>query len=171
MAMLEIDDDMRNAATEAFDDLLSPDVFGKLCRLTYPSVFEACANCIGNVWKTGGPMPYQQGMCPLCGGAGQRASVNTADIYLSIDWGGSFGVNNRVWSSLIRDGNTRLPDTLLQTRGFGSDLMKVRQCDSMTVIEPGNPMMTWNFKLANEPYDYFAITQARYFIAFWKRAG
>lgn len=167
--MFELDQEILDIAAEAFDDNINN--FGKLCRLIFPSIFEACENCVGNVWKTGGPMPFQQGMCPQCGGAGRRATENTHDIKLTIDWGGAFGTNNRVWSPQIRDPNVRMPDTLLQTRGFATELMRVRQCESMTVIEPGHPMMNWNFKLANEPYDYFGIVQARYFIAFWKRAG
>lgn len=170
MATLEIDDDMRETINSCFDDLLDPTVFGKLCRLTFPPIFETCVNCVGNVWRSGGPMPFQQGVCPQCGGAGQRATENTADIYMSVSFGGALGINNRVWSNLNREG-TRLPETLIQTRGFATDLMRVRQCDSMTLIEPGHPMMSWRFTLTNEPFDYFSITQARYFIAFWKRAG
>jgi len=170
--MLEIDDDMRAIMEEAYDDLLSPTVAGKLCRLTFPPKFETCVNCIeGNTWRSGGPMPFQQGMCPQCGGEFHRATENTANIYMSIDWGGSFGANNRVWSNAIRKANVKMGDTLIQTRGFATDLMRVRQADFMTVIEPEHPMMNWNFKLSNEVYDYFGFVQGRYFIAFWKRLG
>ncbi len=170
MAIVYIDDELRSIINQSFDELI--ETLGKTCRLHFPSIFEDCDNCFGNTWKTGGPMPFEQGVCPQCGGTGQRATVNTYDIKMTMDWGGAFGTNNRVWSSLTRqDGTTHMPDTLIQTRGYATDLMKVRQAESMTVIEPEHPMMSWNFKLANEPYDYFSITQARYFIAFWKRAG
>lgn len=166
--MFELDDDILAVAEEGFDDLITS--FGKTCRLVYPPVYEDCPYCAENAGRHGGPMPDHQGVCSLCGGEGKRPTEVTRDIKMTIDWGGTFGVNNRVWSAALND-PLRMGDTLIQTRGFATELARVKQCQEMIVIEANHPMMSWKFTLANDPYDYHGICKGRYFVAFWRRGG
>lgn len=164
--------DYRETVQDGFDDIL--DLFGKPCRLVYPESFISCANCIfdnigkksSNKWVTGGPMPFHAGsICPICNGAGKIATENSATIYMTINW----GQTNFNKSAPI---NVRVPiGGTIETRGYLTDLPKVKKCRSMNILGDISAYGHFNFKLEGEPSDPFQFIPGRYFIANWTRVG
>jgi hypothetical protein len=69
---------------EVCDQFLETDVIGTNAKLYFPPTFETCVNCAnsqyGNSYKSGGPMPFNHGSCPMCGGTCQKEIEYTDDI-------------------------------------------------------------------------------------------
>lgn len=70
--------------------------FGKICLLEYPQIDSECPNCYfdlqtkrsTNIYKTGGPIPFENyTTCPHCGGAGRSSVAPTTDsIRFRVYW-------------------------------------------------------------------------------------
>ena len=170
--MFNLDADARAALREGFDDLLA--AAAKPCKVVYPPRWVNCDNCVydplkqlsSNRWKTGGPMPFQAGHCPLCSGKGRRAEEVSETLSLTCSW------EPRDWARLVpRLAEVRVPYGLLLTRGMLADLPKVQRCDHLVVQLPIAGLVTANYKLAGEAGDAFQFVQGRYFVAPWERAG
>jgi hypothetical protein len=100
----------------------------------------------------------------MCNGVGKRATENSENITMTVNW--TPGKNyTPVTNVRVNIGY------IIQTRGFMSDLTKVRQCDEMVIIGEMEPYSHYRFKLDGEPAAPFQAIKGRYFIANWKRAG
>jgi len=170
--LFDIADIIRDTCQDGFDDIL--DLMAKPCKLTYPESFIDCVNCVydpigkksSNRWVTGGPMPFHAGsICPICNGDGKLATENSENIQMSINWGQiTFGKNMPI--------NIRIPmGGVIETRGYLTDLPKVKKCRSMSILGDIAPYGHFNFKLDGEPSDPFQFIPGRYFIANWVRIG
>lgn len=168
--IFELDSDILSTAQGGFDDIL--DQLGKPCKLIYPAKFVECVNCIydpigkksSNRWRTGGPMPFHAGACSMCQGAGKHATENSDTITMTINW---------IPGKNITSGpNIRVPIGYpIETRGYMTDLAKVRQSEEMIIIGAVEPHCHYRFKLDGEPTDAFQIVPGRYFVCIWKRIG
>lgn len=165
-----ITDEIRTIASNAIDDLI--DQLGKDCRLLYPSVKIDCPNCIfdpttnrsSGRYQTDGPRPFSQGtICPVCRGNGLLDSEHTETIRMLCTW------NPKEFTLLA--GNIQVPYSMVQTKGYLTDLPKILQSRKMTLELPIEPYIRYNFDLWGEPIDQGNIIQGRYFVAVWKRSG
>jgi RNA polymerase subunit RPABC4/transcription elongation factor Spt4 len=163
-------DDIKQIASDAIDDLI--DQLGKDCRLIYPDKVSDCPNCIfnpvtqksSNKYQSGGPFPFQDGtICPVCHGNGRLQSEQTETIKMLCSW------NPRQW--IILPGNINVPNSMVQTKGYLTDLPKVLRSRKMVLQIPIEPYNKYQFELQGEPIDQGNIIQGRYFIAVWKRSG
>lgn len=159
---------IRKIAQDGIDDLI--DQLGKDCLLVYPSVQEDCPNCVfdpttgrsSGVYKTGGPRPFPRGsICPVCRGKGTIDSDHTDVIRLLCTW------NPKQFVMLA--GNIERPYSVLQTKGYMTDVPKIIQARRLIVQLPIEPYVRATFELMSEPIDPGNIIQGRYFIALWKQ--
>ena len=151
---------------EACDFFIDNNYIGKACTLVYPPIKTSCAHCstthVGgtstNVYVHGGPAPFSYSDCPMCGGNGYREEESTDTIRLRIYW------ERRNW---IKVSEIHVPDAEVQIIGYMSDLKKLRQADSIRLINDVQ-QATWNMMLACEPFPW-GFGKNRYFVAFLKR--
>lgn len=158
--IFEIDNEVRQLMADAIDDLI--DQIGKDCKLVYPPKLVPCTNCSLGRWKTGGPMPFTFGVCPLCQGQAVKATENSEVIRMLVSW----NVEPDILMAAPVD--LRHPNSIVRTKGYIGHLPKVKQCDHMQIVNV-DPYIHYNFKLYSEPIDPGSIVQGRYFIALWKR--
>lgn len=165
--IFEITSDIVNTMRDAVDDMI--DQFGKQCRLVYPPAFSACVNCVydpigqksSNRYLHGGPIPFDVGNCPMCNGNGQRADTVTENITMILYW------NPKDWVKVAP--NVRLPDGALQTKGYATDIPKIKRCIEMVAQVPMEGYMHMRYRLLGEPFDPYNIVPNRYFVANWER--
>lgn len=170
--LFTLDDSTKSIVRDALDDLITE--FGKVCRLVYPGKMTACGNCtydnIGkkssNHWRSGGPIPFAHGTtCPLCAGVGRHYSEVTEDITLLCEW------DQKKFVSPIPGLDIRSPYSLLQTKGFLSDIPKVMRADHLILQVPIEGLVRKRFRRLGEPGDASNIVQGRYFVCLWEQSG
>lgn len=109
---------------EACDFFLNNNIIGRDCTVLYPPKKTACNNCsvkmIGststNVYKHGGPAPFNFGKCPLCGGNGYSEVQTTDTVRLRIYW------NRADW---IKVGGINFDNADVMVIGFMTDFTKI----------------------------------------------
>jgi hypothetical protein len=167
-----LDADVKSIIQDAIDDLIGE--LGKDCRLVYPPKMTYCVNCasdpIGhkpsNRWKTGGPVHFPMGsLCPMCNGEGRRAEEVTEVIKLLCEW------DPKKFVFPVPSLDVRTPFSVVQVKGFLTDLPKVLRCDHMVLQIPIEGIIRKTYKLSGEPGDYSNIVQGRYFVAVWTRSN
>jgi hypothetical protein len=141
------------------------------CRLIYSATrFNECANCyydvIGgkssNRYRSGGPIPFHHGVCPVCNGVGKIQNIETEDINLSPIW------NSKDWYSI---GLTQvsMADISVQTMSKMVTYPKLVRATSIVINTSIEAYGMPEFVRVGRPEpcgfggDYFVITS-------WKRA-
>lgn len=164
--------EIRNLAKAAFSDLI--DQLSKPVKLVYPPKMERCDNCVynpvgkksSNVYVTGGPIPFPLGsICPLCGGAGMRATENSDIVNLLIN------EDVKTFDKSLKLDNTNIyyPAGTIQCKGYVRDLPKILKCDYMIKDMNLQPMMEYRYKRYGEPMVPGNIVQDYFFISLWQR--
>jgi hypothetical protein len=155
---------------QALDDLITE--LGKPCKLVYPPRFVSCTNCVfdaigqksSNHWRNGGPMQFADGMsCPMCNGVGRIAQEVSEPIKLLCEW--------KPGNFVVPVPNLQLyaPNSLLQTKGYMSDLPKLMRADRLVYQTAIGGLLNQTFQLLGEPGDKSNIIQNRYCVATWQR--
>lgn len=148
------------ATTEVFDAMISQ--WGKSCRLVYPPKYVECTNCSLGHYKTGGPMPFNFGVCPLCNSNGTKATEVSENITMIINWMPS------PFKYPLANINIRTPSAKIESKGFIADLPKILQCDHMIILNVDG-YQHFKFELEGEPGDRGSIVQGKYFTVLWNR--
>lgn len=161
--------------SNAIDSLIHQ--LGKPCRLVYPPVMQPCPQgCplpVGksqatDIWRTGGTArPGNISTCAVCGGAGQMAVTQTETITLLCN----FMVKPWNGLDLPQGVDFRVPGGLCQTKGFITDLPKLKRCIEAVLATNVEPYVRYTYRLHGEPLDTSNIVQGRYCQALWIRAG
>lgn len=119
---------------EACDFFLDDDHIGRACTVVYPPKRDECVNCLvpvgmsnTNVYRDGGPAPFQFGNCPLCGGAGYKETSYTDTIRLRTYWEPS------TWRQIA--GNIVSSDADVLIIGYMADIKKIRQATHLILIK------------------------------------
>lgn len=165
--LFTITPNIKKIAQDAIDDII--DQLGKTCRLYYPAKAVDCVNCVydpigkksSNIWRSGGPMPFHVGACPMCDGAGLRFDEQYEDKKFLCRW------NPRQW--FIAPGNIRIPDGYMQIKGYLTDLPALKRSEYIIVQTDISNYSSFKYKLDGEPIDKGNIVQGRYFVALLKR--
>lgn len=163
MSLISLSTAQRNTIAIAISDVIN--ILGKDCKLYYPPKYIECVNCVNGHWKTGGPMYFTMGVCPLCGGAPPPKTVETTQtVKMTLDW------NPQKYFKLFPNIDIRDPKNIILSRGYIADMPKVAQADYM-VIAQMEAYKHFKFKLVGEPIDPHSIAQGQFFVAFWERNG
>lgn len=151
---------------EVCNELINNNFIGNSCTINYPPRRVSCDNCVtnhfgghsSNVYKPGGPAPFNFGNCPLCGGNGYHEEVDTDTVRLRIYW------QRKDW---IKIASVVLPDADVQIIGFLTDLPKVRRAAEIILFDKVSNEQ-WKFALSGEPFPH-GFGKNRYFVAFMSR--
>lgn len=162
-------------ASNAIDTLINE--LGKPCRLNYPPILKPCpqgcplpagARQATDIWRTGGSVrPGNLSTCAVCGGTGQVAESQTETITLLCNF------DVKPWNNmdLPEEVSFRNPAGLCITKGFITDLPKVKRCLNAVLATNVEPYMRCTYKLHGEPIDNSNIVQGRYMSCLWIRSG
>lgn len=171
--LFELDDETLATVENGIDTLINQ--LGKDCQIIYEPQKQVCPNCIfdpnanrsTNVYNGVGPKPFQSGKCPVCKGVGflPGSGVMTDVVRFLIDW------QPKPWNFVDPNLNVKVPQGLVQTKGFVADMPKVMQAKYI-IIDYKNTGLTNNrFILWGEPTIQGNIVKSRYFVARWQRFG
>lgn len=166
MARFSLSQKLRNGIIQIMDDIITE--AGKQCKLFYQPKLVDCTNCnlpaidtyAGNIWTHGGPLRIDQAGCNSCGGTGKIAQEYTENVTLTIDW------RPKEFQTATNVAN---PYGIIVTRGYWSDVPKIKKSTKMRVALPLAAFVEADYVLRGEPFDAFSIIQGRYFIAIWDR--
>jgi len=151
---------------EACDFFINNDFIGRDCTIIYPPKKTPCVNCIvkpvgsssTNVYRNGGPAPFNFGSCPLCGGNGYKEVEVTDTIRLRIYW------NRAEWIKIA--GSVNIEDAESMIIGFMSDLPKLNR--AIEILLPASQSgAQCRSRLIGKPTPH-GFGRNRYFIAYMK---
>lgn len=153
---------------EACNFFIDNDIIGRSCTIVYPPKRTTCSNCtvrtVGststNVYKHGGPAPFQFGNCPLCGGNGYSESEVTDTIRLRIYW------NRAEWIRVA--GSVNIPDSDIMIIGYMTDLPKLKRATEI-LLAKDQKEAEYRTTLMGKPVPW-GFGRNRYFVAFLKSA-
>ena len=154
---------------EVADEMINNDLIGATCTLVYPPKQEACINCTvntfggssSNVFRHGGPSPFNWGKCPMCGGSGFKETEVTANIRLRVYW------NQKSWKNI--NVPIQVADGDVMTIGFIADMPKVLQAQEIILIDKMSGFKKYKYMLAGEPFPH-GFQKDKYFMAIWRRS-
>lgn len=152
------------------DTLLENNNIGKTCVVYYPPLHEICLNCLtnmdgsysSNVYRHGGPAPFDFGNCPLCGGNGYKEVESYEEIKLRLYW------NRKDWLKFTTANSVVAADAEVMIIGYMTDLIKINNASYIKLIKE-QAYMDYKFVLAGDPYPH-GFGKNRYFMGFLKRA-
>ena len=166
--MVSIPDSVFDKYREFADDFISEN-FGVNCKLIYPSRRIACVNCVSgrsmvgststSRYKHGGPMPFNFGNCPTCGGQGYKEEEQTTTIKLRIYYKGE---------EFVKVNNLNVADADAQVIGFIYDLPKFNRANEILCDSDQEDYHKWRFTRSGDALPH-GFKHNRYFIALLKR--
>lgn len=159
----EIPTELIDLYEEGIDAIIAK--FGKSCRLFYPSARNQCPNCVldtfsgvsSNRYKSGGPTPFTDGICPYCNGVGYVNEEVWEDIRMIVHW------MPKDW---LKIGRLVIPDGGIQTRGYMTQYPKLQQCIKLR-IQDLNGYGTFDFEKNEAPVPWGL--RLKWVITNWKR--
>lgn len=152
-------------------DALIETVNATPCKVIYPSKKVECANCTflrmgsgsgTNVYKSGGPIPFSIGVCPLCGGTGFKEQSATENITAR------FYHDSASFRKFINN-STAIAESDGLLLGYMSDMPKILRMEKIQVGTNIEGVKSYFFYLNGEPYKHGFGN--KYFYAMLKRAS
>ena len=170
--IFEFSSDLKLKCSQAIDDLI--EAAGKSCKLVYPPIkWKDCPDCSSNLdpigrkrsnrYIGGQLVPININDCKTCGGKGKIPVENSETIKMLCDW------NPRNW--VDRNILVRTPETILQTKGYMKDIIKVKRALHMIVQVDMKSLLNSILVLSSPPIDDNNLIQGNYFVCFWKMGG
>jgi hypothetical protein len=153
---------------DAIDALLETTALTILCTLIYSgSKISECPNCYLNQmkgkssgkYKTGGPVSFNTGVCPVCFGDGKLINEQTEDVYLAVirdskQFIGKLPINN--------------PNEHVQTISKLVTYDKIKKATKVIIDTENNNSSRNEFERVNEP-NFVGFNSGDYIITTWKR--
>lgn len=141
--------------------------FGVNCKLFYGTNRTVCTNCIfnealnasTNIYLTGGPIPFTNGLCPYCDGVGFKDTQATETIKLRVYHERKSFIRMEIPVNVI--------DGAIQTIGSIEYLNKCKRCNHMIANSDLEIYNQYKFVLASDPAP-FGLTKKE-FVAYWNR--
>jgi hypothetical protein len=141
-------------------------------ELHYPPKMLPCVNCYQsngkstNVYKTGGPLPFQNGtICPLCDGKGFFAQDNFDTVKMLV----YFSPTNFAKGFAQLDLPIAAPGDFIQTKGYMTDFSKIKATDEMRV-KPQPQLNVYRYSRYSDPIPT-GFHSNRYILTLWQRVG
>ncbi len=170
-----LDADTKSVIQDVLDDFLinvKDGGLAKTCLIVYPPKVVRCVNCVydpttnrsSNRPRSGCPQPFAMGgTCPLCSGKGMREDAVTEEISLKCTW------EFKKFTNPPADIKIRVPNSLVETKGYITDLPKLLKAQHIVVNLPIAPFLRQEYTLYGEPGDPSNMVPGRYFYAVWER--
>lgn len=147
------------------DELIDNSYIGKSCTVYYPEKQIECPNCLtvdvygaggSNMYRQGGPAPFSFGVCPLCGGKGFKAEVESANLKLRV-----YG-DMRDWVKIGKA--VEVPIGRVQVIGKMGDSVKLTRAEKILVFSDKTEFARLTYTLASKimPHGF----GGKYFIAY-----
>lgn len=138
---------------------------GETCKIYYPASKAECPNCVfnpygggTNVYKSGGPIGFSFGPCPVCNGVGFKEVEITENVVLRVYW------NPKSW---VKMNGIDKPDGKVQIIGKVENLPKIIRANVVEVFSDQDHLSSWKYNLDGEPI-LFGFGH-RQFVALLKR--
>lgn len=158
-----IPDSVWDKYNEACDFFLDNDHIGKSCTIVYPPKKTPCNNCITpvgasntNIYRDGGPAPFNFGSCPVCGGSGYKETESIESIRLRIYWNRKDWI--RIAGSIVSD------DADVMIIGYMTDIIKVKRASNLILANENNEAQ-YRASIVGQPTPW-GFGRKRYFLAF-----
>ena len=163
-----IHSDVFDAYYDAVDAMIDSN-FGVDCTLIYPADKTVCSNChfnsvtksSSNQYKSGGPIPFEGGICPYCSGQGYVLSESTETIKLRCYF------DKKSWMKI--GVNMNVKDGSVVTYGHAVDMPKCIRSAFMTANIQQAGYGLNRYELSGQPMLH-GFKRDKYFIAIWNRA-
>lgn len=158
--------------TNAIDALLEDTALTVPCRLIFTNTtFEECPNCLydtmsqrsSNIYQSGGPIEFTQGVCPYCHGIGRIASDNTKNLNLMVIWDYKQWIG---WNGV--PDNTTTAFGQCQTLSKLSTVTDIKNAQEMIVDTDISAYVKHRFQRTSEP-NPINFGADSYFATMWKR--
>lgn len=164
---IDIPQDLFDTYYSVVDDMIDLH-FGVSCTLYYPPIKEICSNCVynpvtgasSNKYKTGGPYPFEGGLCPYCDGNGYEESTQTESIMLRCYF------DRKSWAKMGVD--YKLADGSCVVYGHMRDISKLQKANEITLNDQNAGNGVFRYRLAGEPTPH-GFKKTKYFIAAMER--
>lgn len=150
---------------------------GSDCTIYYPPTDSECPNCLfdptsgqsANIYKTGGPIEFQNHtLCPWCGGTGRKEAVESDSIRLRVYWSatGDF-TNAKEFNASLRAAGFDKGEGDAFVIGYFSDLPKFRRSNYILLYNSFSPE-EWKCHRSSEVKPW-GFRKNRYFCCMIKR--
>lgn len=157
--------DLYNQTTS---DMISSN-FGVPCTLVYGSNRIECPNCLYNPvgksstgqYKSGGPIPFTNVVCPYCAGVGYSIVDHIETIKMRVYW--KRGDFMRVEVPIT------ITNSSIQSIGYITDLPKIQRAQEIIANNTIQGYVAYRYVLAGEPLPFGLGSDKKYFVAFWNR--
>jgi hypothetical protein len=152
------------------DAILEDTALTVACTLIYSGTKATeCINCILNnvsgkssgKYKAGGPIPFTNGQCPYCYGAGKAISESTEILYLLPIW------DSKKW--LLDDKSINIADIAVQTMSKITTYDELARCSKIKIDTALNNFGLPEFTRLGNPRP-IAFGASNHIITSWKRA-
>jgi len=152
---------------EACDFFLDDNHIGRASTIVYPPKRVDCTNCVTpvgstttNVYRHGGPMPFNFGSCPMCGGNGYKEEESTDSIRLRIYWSRADWI--RIVNSIVAE------DAEVMVIGYMADITTFRRASNILLADD-NKEADYRATVVGKPTPW-GFGRDRYFVGFLKGA-
>jgi hypothetical protein len=146
---------------------LTDNFYSRICKVYYPPLRVPCDNCttahLGgvstNVFQHGGPAPFSNTDCGICGGNGYKEQEVTDTVRLRIYW------NKKDW---IKVGDSIVAaNSDAQIIGKIADLSKVSQANEIILVSEETALEI-RMKLNGTPF-YHGFGKNQFFVGYLKQ--
>jgi len=149
----EIPSGIKDLYKEAVDALLVSELTSEPCTVVYPPKKQTCENCLpgpmgsgGNVYRSGGPIPFSFGLCPYCQGKGFKETESTDTVRLRV-----YFVTDRSKQEVFsKIANINFDKYDAQIIGHMSDLQKIKRANYILLVDQHQGQKKIKCKLIGE---------------------
>lgn len=151
------------------DALLETTALTVPCRLSFGVTKNtACANCIldtitkisSNRYKPGGPVPFSNSVCPMCGGAGFIPVETTESFNMAVIW----------QRSKFIDVGIKVPTLGVQTVSHITRFPSLSKCKDIFFDTNIEAIAGFTYQRVGAPMP-IGFGDSRYCITIWERVG
>ena len=167
--------ELKTLFTNMIDALLEDGSLVVPCRLIFGDTkWTDCPNCkfnsvtgrSANIYEPGGPIPFNQGVCPYCGGLGRTPTADTtSSVNYIVLWDYKSWFN---WNG--SNEGSRSPKGLLQTMSAISTITDIKKAKEIVINTDIEKYTTHRFTRDGEP-NPCGFGSSAYIFTMWKKAG
>jgi hypothetical protein len=163
--MISIPSSLQTLYNQGVDALLASDMTSEVCQIVYPPKKVQCVNCLpgplgqgANVYRSGGPAPFNFGSCPVCQGKGYKEEETKADVRLRV----YFASDRSKTENYKVLANLKVDDYEAQLIGYMTDLVKIKRADHIMLVKNNGGNQSIKCRLIGEPVPW-GFDKNRYF--------
>lgn len=143
--------------------------FGVNCKIIYGDTRVSCPNCVfntitkssSNIYKIGGPIPFENTVCPYCNGEGYTITENSETFKMRVYFNKKDFIRVEI--------PVTVTDSSIQTIAFITDMPKLQQAKEIIANTDVGNYSIYRYVLAAEILPFGLGPTKKYCIAFWNR--